>query len=179
MKNLTLDQLKYVPLFLILVFAALYPTNLQSQDSATEIISSPYKILYHQNTSGISLEKATVTVQLFDLASDEPATNAKVKILVDHSSTDNQGWAPAIPLDDSSNIYVAELNLKSPGSWKTSIEITDSLNNIAIDVEDILIRENESFSAGTIVFWGVALVIAIGAFLIYLTAPNRKKQSSR
>ena len=175
---MTLAQLKYVPSFLLLLFITLYPADLIAQDSATEIISPPYKILYHQNTSGISLEKVTVTVQLFDHVTDLPATDPKVKILVDHSSSEDKGWAHAIPLDENSNIYIAELNLKSPGFWSSSLEITNDLTSMTIDVEDILIKENASFSAGTIVFWAVALVIAIGAFLIYLTAPKRKRRAS-
>tara|TARA_A100001037_G_scaffold258364_1_gene245515 strand:- start:1048 stop:1581 length:534 start_codon:yes stop_codon:yes gene_type:complete len=177
---LAIPQFKQLSILSLLIVTLLFtPTKIFAQDSATEIIHPPYKVLYHQNTSGISLEKATVTVQLFDETTDTPINKAKIKILVDSRTSDNKGWAHAIPLDDKSNIYVAELNLKSPGLWKTSLEIDYSGQTVPIDVNDILIRENESFSAGTIVFWGVAIVIVIGAFLIYLTAPNRKRRTSR
>ena len=163
-------------LYTILVSAlTLIPVVVMAQDTATQIIEPPYKILYHQNTSGISLEKATVTVQLFDQITPVPVSVATVKILVESINGNQTGWAHAIPLTETSNVYVAELNLKASGEWETNLEITRQSEVHLINVQPIFIRETASFSAGTVVFWSITVIICVGAFLIYRSAPNRKK----
>ncbi|HCG90806.1 MAG TPA: hypothetical protein DEZ08_03065 [Dehalococcoidia bacterium] len=164
-----------LPLILFLII----PTNntLNAQDSHIELVYSPYKLYYHQSVSAIALEKATVTIQLFEASTNRSINGADLKITVKNPTTNITGWAHAVPLNAYSNIYNAELNLKSPGIWQTSLTIDGELGKVSLPLEDIFIRETPSFTYGTVIFWAITLIIVIGAIIIFRTAPKRRSHS--
>ena len=153
-------------LLLLLVMGGPLAGPIQAQESGTkqvQVRAGPYDITVVAALSHLSLGQARFFITVLDATTGRPVTDARVVVRPQHSLDDTQGWATALYVPDPPEHYEARVRLDAPGTWRVAVEVTSSLGREEIVAPTLEVPPMRSYTAGSLVFAGVFLLLLLGA----------------
>ena len=153
-------------LLLVVVMGGLPAGSVQAQESGTkqvQVRAGPYDITVVAALSNLSLGQVRFFITVLDATTGSPVTDAHVIVRPKHSLDDTQGWATALYVPDPPEHYEARVRLDAPGTWRVTVEVTSSLGSEEIVAPTLEVPPMRSYTAGSIVFAGVFLLLLLGA----------------
>ena len=150
----------------LVVMAGLAAGPVQAQESGTkqvQVRAGPYDITVVAALSNLSLGQVRFFITVLDATTGSPVTDARVVVRPKHSLDDTRGWATALYVPDPPEHYEARVRLDTPGTWRVAVEVSSSLGSEEIVAPTLEVPPMRSYTAGSIVFVGVFLVLLLGA----------------
>ena len=169
-----------IALLLLVVMGGLPAGPIQAQENPTQQVqvrAGPYDITAVVALSNISLGQARFFITVLDATTGSPVTDARVVVRPKHILDDTQGWATALFVPDPPEHYEARVRLDAPGTWRVTVEVTSSLGSEEIVAPTLEVPPMRSYTAGSLVFVGVFLLLLLGAG--YLWWSVRRLQRGR
>ena len=127
-----------------------------------------------------SLQAAQFFITVADAASEEPAGDAKVRVLASRHGSDEHGFAHATKVD-TPGVFTATLIIETPGIWETDLEIESPAGDtyLADGFDFEVIAPTATPEAG-FVFIGVAVVLIVGgAYLVWQIRRTQRRRAAR
>ena len=157
---------------LILTFGFPYlipPSDAMAQNADTEgfvVQAGSYELLVKSDPSQISLGTVSYEILIINSDNTEPVTNARVIINLIHATSGEEGWATALHQPADPGIYLATVQLETPGTWLSSVEVSSNLGRVEIDTPEVLVPKSRKTISGSLVFLGAFLFIILGTFYV-------------
>lgn len=142
-----------------------------------QVTVGAYQIFVEAEASNLSLGTALISVAVLESESGEPVPGAHVVIHTRHATTDETGWATALPVPERPEIYRARMKLDHPGRWAVNVEVDGSMGRVETRVGTVTIPEPRQYWVGSLVFAGMSVILFSGA--VYVIWSIRRAQKRR
>ena len=166
-------------LLLLAVMVGPPASPVQAQESGTkevQVRAGPYDINVVASLSNLSLGQARFFITVLDITNGEPVNDARVVVRLKHSVNDTQGWATALYVPDLPEHYEARVSLDAPGIWRVAVEVTSSRGSEEIAAPTLEVPAMRSYTAGSIVFAGVFVLLLLGAGYVIWSVRRLQRQ---
>ena len=138
--------------------------------------AGPYDIGILERPSKFSVGKALFVISVLDAATGQPVPDARVALRARHEEEGTEGWAIGVNASGFRERYEALMNLDTAGSWEMSVEVDSSLGRVEIAIPPVEIPATKVYSSGTIVFYGVFIILVLGVAYVWWSARRQQKK---
>ena len=170
-----------IVLVFILVLGGFLPAETLAQGHSKEQFREtigPYEIGVAAIPSNLSLGRVSFAVTVLDAATGQPVRDARVVLRIKHVSDATEGWGLAVRTTDIPGRYDAQMNMDTPGVWEVNVEVSSSLGRVSVETPPVVVPGSRNFSAGTLVFAGVFLVLILAWGYLWWSIRRQQRKRS-
>ena len=166
---------------LLAIFGMTFPGAALAQGVESEEFlgeAGPYEIRVSAVLSNLSIGQVQFYVTILEADTGMPVPDALVVLRSLHEEDGVEGWAAALNTPDTPDLFEARMSLRNSGIWQVSVDVGSSLGRVTVPVVSLEVPSPRHYSAGTLVFAGVFVVLALGGLYLWWSTRRARRQRS-
>jgi hypothetical protein len=134
------------------------------------VIAGPHAVRVVVINSNLAAGFLQLALFITDANTGETVSDARVVLKANNDDQDYEGWGTAHNSPADPQRYNARMNLGSTGEWAIDVDVRSSLGQGGANVLTLEVPSLKRYTDGSLVFFGVFAVMALGLGYIIWSA---------
>jgi hypothetical protein len=139
-------------------------------DRGVNVIAGPHAVRVVVINSNLAAGFLQLALFITDANTGETVSDARVVLKANNDDQDYEGWGTAHNSPADPQRYNARMNLGSTGEWAIDVDVRSSLGQGGANVLTLEVPSLKRYTDGSLVFFGVFAVMALGLGYIIWSA---------
>ena len=139
-------------------------------DRGVNVIAGPHAVRVVLINSNLGAGFLQLALFITDANTGETVSDARVVLKANNDDQDYEGWGTAHNSPADPQRYNARMNLGSTGEWAIDVDVRSSLGQGGANVLTLEVPSLKRYTDGSLVFFGVFAVMALGLGYIIWSA---------
>lgn len=139
-------------------------------DRGVNVIAGPHAVRVVVINSNLAAGFLQLALFITDANTGETVSDARVVLKANNDDQDYEGWGTAHNSPADPQRYNARMNLGSTGEWTIDVDVRSSLGQGGANVLTLEVPALKRYTDGSLVFFGVFAVMALGLGYIIWSA---------
>ena len=139
-------------------------------DRGVNVIAGPHAVRVVVINSNLAAGFLQMALFITDSNTRETVSDARVILKANNDGQDYEGWGTAHNSPANPQRYDARMNLGSTGEWAIDVDVRSSLGQGGANVLTLEVPSLKRYTDGSLVFFGVFAVMALGLGYIIWSA---------
>lgn len=140
------------------------------RDRGVNVIAGPHAVRVVVINSNLAAGFLQLALFITDANTGETVSDARVVLKANNDDQDYEGWGTAHNSPADPQRYNARMNLGSTGEWAIDVDVRSSLGQGGANVLTLEVPSLKRYTDGSLVFFGVFAVMALGLGYIIWSA---------